>query len=173
MVMRHLTEEEIQAYLDAPPGEADAEIRHHLETCRQCREVLEDYETLYGKLADDPAYAIPHDLAASVLSGLGLGEAGRRLGLPGDIVLVACAIAAMLVGVLLFADLGPILDAASESARPVIAYVAPYLEASQSRLAESGAPTILTTSVLILALIGLLDLAFRLKRLSEARREIR
>jgi hypothetical protein len=172
--MRHLTEEEIQTYLDGPSGEHDTGIVRHLRTCKQCREVLETYKALYDGLSADPAYAIPHDLAGSVLSALGLGKTERRLRVPGDVVLIACAIATMLVGLVAFADLRPLLDSLSAAFRPVVAYLGVHLESSHARLSENGGtPTILLTGFLILALTGLLDLAFRLRRLSGARRQIR
>jgi len=174
VVVRHLTEEEIQAHLDGVSGEYDAEIVRHLGTCRRCREVLGTYRALYAGLSADPAYPIPHDLAGSVLSGLGLARTERRLEVSGDIVLIACAIAAMVVGVVAFADLRPVFDGLSAAFRPIMTYVGTHLEASRAGFTQNGAaPTILATGFLIMALIGLVDLAFRLRRLSEAKRQMR
>jgi hypothetical protein len=172
--MTHPTDEEIQAYLDSSPGQADAELRHHLDTCRQCGKVLADYRSLCARLADETAFSIPHGIADSVLSRLGLKEKSRGLQVPGDFVLVACAIVAMVIGISLFADLGLLFDAVSSVGRPILAYASPHLESAHSCLAESGrTPGIVMTGVFILVLTWFLDLVFKLKRLSDIRRQAR
>ena len=169
--MRHLTDEEIQAYLDG--ADLDPELSGHLVTCIQCHEVLGGYRALYADLADETAFKIPQDLAGTVTSRLGLKQAGRRFRVSGDLVLVACAIVAMLIGVSVFADLGPIVEAISASAGPILDHTAPHLESSHSRLAGNGhTPAIVATCVLILVLIGFLDLVFKLKRRADIRRQM-
>lgn len=172
--MTHPTDEDIQAYLDGAPGQADAEVRYHLDTCRQCRKVLADYKTLYTGLADETAFSIPHRIADSVLSRLGLKQKRRGLQVPGDFVLVACAIVAMVIGIFLFADLGLLFDAISSLGRPILTFAAPHLESAHSSLAESGRTSaIVMTGIFILVLTWFLDLVFKLKHLSDIRRQTR
>jgi hypothetical protein len=172
--LRHLTEEEIQTYLDGSSDEIDAEVRRHLETCRPCREVLADYEALYAGLADTSDFEIPRNLAGSVLSGLGLRQSGPRLGIAGDLVLVACGILAMLVGLSVAAGFQPLADALSAFGRPILDTTAPHLESAYSRMAATGqAPIIWVTGIFILVLTGALDLVFKLRRRTVMNRQIR
>jgi hypothetical protein len=168
VAVRHPTEEEIQTYLDGFSGEASAEIRHHLETCEQCGRMFAEYRALYAGLGDGSTFEVPRDLAGSVLSKLGLMQTGCRFRIPGDVVLVACSIVAMLIGVSVFADIGAMVSAVSAAVRPILAYVLPYLGSAQDLLTDTGSvPAIFMTGILILVLAGLVDSAFKLRRLSD------
>jgi predicted anti-sigma-YlaC factor YlaD len=163
--MRHLTDEEIQAYLDGPRGKADADLRQHLETCRQCREALQDYGALYRRLADDAAFVLPPDLADSVLTRMGLEQRRRRLRLPGDLVIVASAIALMLIGISVLGDLGSLFDAASAAIRPILEYSAPHFAAARDRITDGDfTVTILVYGAAILAALWAMDRAFERRR---------
>jgi anti-sigma factor RsiW len=159
--MRHLTEEEIQAYLDGPGGGLDAELLDHLKTCKECRDGLADYRALYAGLADDAAFEVPQGLAGSVISRLGLKQTRRRLTVPGDFILVACAIVAMLIGVSVFADLSPLLDAVSASAGPILEYAAPHLESARGGFMNANHTlTILVAGTAVFVIMWALDMIF-------------
>jgi len=64
--MRHLTDEEIQAYLDGIKS-GRAEIKpSHLDSCHHCRERLRQFEILYERLAIDETPALSGDFARQV-----------------------------------------------------------------------------------------------------------
>lgn len=67
--MKHLSEEQMQAFLD---NSADEQQRYaaHLETCPECRTALASYRTLYGALAQEPSEGLAPAFASRVLQRL-------------------------------------------------------------------------------------------------------
>jgi hypothetical protein len=70
MEMKHLSDEQIQDYLDGNPREDLNEIESHLQTCGQCREELERYRVLSQSLAEDPGFELSAGFAADVIAGM-------------------------------------------------------------------------------------------------------
>jgi predicted anti-sigma-YlaC factor YlaD len=71
MSLKHLTDEEIQEYLDgnlSPENELLFET--HLKICPHCQESLKQYQSLYVDLANDEGFDLPKSFAESVLSRL-------------------------------------------------------------------------------------------------------
>ena len=169
--MRHLTDEEIQAYLDGSSREAETDLRHHLETCQHCRRALADYRALYRGLADDAAFLSPQDLAESVLTRMGLEQRRRRLRIPGDLVIVASAIVLMLIGISVLGDLGSLFDAASAAIRPMLEYSTPHLSTACDRITDADfTVTILVYGAAILSALWAMDRAFERRRPTIIRR---
>jgi hypothetical protein len=71
MSLRHLTDEEIQEYLD---GNFSCEnvllIERHLEICPHCQESLKQYQSLYVGLVNDEGLDLPKSFAKSVIARL-------------------------------------------------------------------------------------------------------
>jgi len=66
--MKHLSDEEIQIYLDKSDSSKRTEIHEHLTACRTCREQVKQYERLYSRLSTlDIAPTLPPDFAPSVM----------------------------------------------------------------------------------------------------------
>jgi hypothetical protein len=160
--MRHLNDEEIQEFLDAGGEGVGSVTLDHLRTCSRCRSALESYRTLYAGLADKAAFEPPRDLAASVTSRLGLRALRCPRALPADLILVACAILAMVIAVSIFADLRPLTDTVTAIGRPVIDYLSPGLQSVVGSLRETSQTTSLILSgVAVLILMGAIDVVFR------------
>jgi len=68
--VRHLSDNEIQDYLDGNPVENREEIRLHLEICEHCRARMEQYETLVSELGTDDIPELAPDFAASVVDAV-------------------------------------------------------------------------------------------------------
>ena len=64
----HATEEQIQAYVDGLLSEDHELVTKHIEVCRQCRETVLQYRSLFGELADDTGFELPPDFARSVVA---------------------------------------------------------------------------------------------------------
>jgi anti-sigma factor RsiW len=65
----HLSEEEIQAYLDAGPSSEETQrmcVETHLRDCPSCRRVFEEYRELYAALACESLFSIPAGAKATV-----------------------------------------------------------------------------------------------------------
>jgi hypothetical protein len=71
MSLRHLTDEEIQEYLDGNLSQQKTFlVKRHLETCPICQESVKRYQSLYAGLASDEGFDLPYDFAKSVVSRL-------------------------------------------------------------------------------------------------------
>jgi hypothetical protein len=71
MQLKHLTDEEIQDFLD---GNLSAEIalltERHLETCSLCREAVKQYQSVYAGLDQDKGFELSRGFAKSVVKML-------------------------------------------------------------------------------------------------------
>ena len=71
MQLKHLTDQEIQSYLD---GNLSSEIailtKRHLETCPLCREAVKQYQGVYAGLDEDKGFDLSKGFAKSVVKML-------------------------------------------------------------------------------------------------------
>lgn len=74
--MKHLSDEEIQFYLDGNPAMDLAPVAVHLRDCPDCRRAYDDYRSLYVALADDSRVSIPGH--AAILEPARGGESERH-----------------------------------------------------------------------------------------------
>jgi anti-sigma factor RsiW len=65
----HLTDEQLQAYLDGTLADADA-VELHLETCPACRQALEAYRQLYVAIEEEAAPELSPDFVDRVMARL-------------------------------------------------------------------------------------------------------
>jgi hypothetical protein len=66
--MRHLTDDELQDYLDGNIPEGDKYVQEHLRTCELCWKALQEYQSLYLGLKDDRGFKLPGTFPQAVLS---------------------------------------------------------------------------------------------------------
>ena len=74
MESKHLTDAEIQDYLDGNAVREDSTAAEHLDSCGLCKKNLELYKCLYSGLSDDAGYELSVDFADKVVSLVGLGQ---------------------------------------------------------------------------------------------------
>ena len=74
MESKHLTDAEIQDYLDGDADREDSTTAKHLDSCSLCKKNLELYRCLYSGLCDDVGYELSVDFADKVVSSVGLGD---------------------------------------------------------------------------------------------------
>jgi anti-sigma factor RsiW len=68
MQLKHLTDDEIQDYLDGNlPEEKTLSIKRHLDSCPACRQALRQYQTLYEDLQEDKGFELSKGFARAVL----------------------------------------------------------------------------------------------------------
>ncbi len=74
MRVKHLTDEEIQVFLDVDRGDdltlEESEIFEHLDSCILCRERRNEYVMLCGEAEQAPSIALPDDFARKVTIAL-------------------------------------------------------------------------------------------------------
>ena len=76
--MNHLTDDEIQEYLDGRLPDRAAAVETHLRGCKSCREKVKQYELLYADLETDQIPALHADFAGKVAAALGRQLATER-----------------------------------------------------------------------------------------------
>ena len=88
MAVRHLTDEQIQRYLDGNISR-DSDAAHHLQHCPACMRQLELYREVYEGLHRDVGFELAPGFAESVMARLAaVSEKSSRVSLVGLILLV-------------------------------------------------------------------------------------
>ncbi len=85
--MKHLRDQDLQAYLDNDPTLQRSDIEKHLRSCQQCRTQLATYKQVYSGLQDEEGFMLSANFAESVISHIehkderksNLGEIGLLL----------------------------------------------------------------------------------------------
>ncbi len=158
MQLKHLTDEEIQNYLD---GNLSREIalltERHLETCALCREAVKQYQGVYAGLDEEKGFDLSKGFAKSVVKMLPpQGETKS----PFDLLNVFLMILGVIVAAgvtLYYVDLRPLGRAFShvlpgpELGSGVVAFVEDLL------IGLNGNLGLLILGVLTLLIIGGLD----------------
>jgi hypothetical protein len=68
--MKHLTDDNLQKYLDKDPAVDNFEVKTHLQNCKQCQQNMILYKKLYSGLADDTGFMLSANFSQSVISKL-------------------------------------------------------------------------------------------------------
>jgi anti-sigma factor RsiW len=109
MQLKHLSDEEIQDYLDGNLSEETAlRAKGHLQVCQRCREALKQYESLYVGLQGEKGFELSKGFAQAVLRRLPAeGEAESRFSFV-NTLLVVLGIIISLGATLYYVDLRPL-----------------------------------------------------------------
>jgi len=70
MAIEHLTDEQIQDYLDGNIQEGLGEIKEHLAQCEKCRQEVNHYKSLSQALSVEPEFKLSPNFALEVTAGL-------------------------------------------------------------------------------------------------------
>ena len=168
--MRHLTDEEIQAYLDGLTENLDASLISHLDTCRECRKAIDQYRLLYTCLSDDSSFGVTTGLTPSVMKRLGLKRSQRR-SLPVEIVLAAAGVMASACVALTWFDPGSVARTIAAAFRSFAGPIAALIEATGDYLiALNHGITTLAVGLTVLLLMAALDAFISHKPLPSSRR---
>jgi anti-sigma factor RsiW len=88
MAVRHLSDEQIQRYLDGDMSR-DSDAAHHLQHCPACMRQLELYREVYEGLQQDVGFELTPDFAESFMARLAaVSEKSSRASFVGLILLV-------------------------------------------------------------------------------------
>ena len=66
--MNHLSDEDLQNYLDKDSKLSRAEVERHLKTCDRCRQNYLIYRQLYAGLANETGFMLSANFSESVIS---------------------------------------------------------------------------------------------------------
>ncbi|KPL00578.1 MAG: hypothetical protein AMJ90_08085 [candidate division Zixibacteria bacterium SM23_73_2] len=109
MALRHLTDEQIQDFLDGNLSLTNKSAQKHLETCELCQEALEEYKKLHLELKKEPGFKLPKRFAADVISKLPQAPKLKSHKNYAEILLVILGILAGLSAILYFINWDPIV----------------------------------------------------------------
>ncbi|HDL19461.1 MAG TPA: hypothetical protein ENH29_10435 [Bacteroidetes bacterium] len=68
--MSHLTDDEIQEYLDSPEAVNVQTVQTHLHNCQQCRQQLTLYRQVFSVLIEEPETVVPYNFAGQITERL-------------------------------------------------------------------------------------------------------
>jgi predicted anti-sigma-YlaC factor YlaD len=68
MSIKHLTDEEIQLYLDECEVVNRDHVERHLQFCDECRNLAAQYHLLYDELKSEPSFHLRADFKSDVLA---------------------------------------------------------------------------------------------------------
>ncbi len=102
--MKHVTEEQIQEFVDGTLADETVELRQHLSACEDCRAQVAAYRVLSAQLADDAGFELSPNFAAKVMEHVAPVPPERS-----NVPLIAAIAAAAVVvfgAAMIFLDLG-------------------------------------------------------------------
>ncbi len=70
---KHLTDDQLQEYLDGNLSDSDPCVRH-LKSCPSCQRALDNYRALYGALETEPGFKLSPEFIDKVISQLPEGK---------------------------------------------------------------------------------------------------
>jgi hypothetical protein len=158
MQLKHLTDEEIQDFLDGNlSDEITLSIRRHLESCTLCRQTVKQYQSVYSGLGREEGFELSKGFVKSVVKMLpAQGETKSPFGLLNACLTILAVIVAAGVTIR-YVDLRPLGSALShllpgpQLGSGMLAFVEDFL------IGLNGNLGFLILGVLTLVIIGGLD----------------
>lgn len=158
MARRHLTEEEIQDYLDGNLSELTADLRLHLETCETCQGMLKQYRHLYTGLEEDPGFQLPKIFVKKLVSKLSTDQAKPFLSPSAEIILIVVGVLLALGTTIFLVDLKPIAETMSRIALPKIKLSSTILQPMKNMMSGLNSSLgLLPFAALALILVAVFD----------------
>jgi hypothetical protein len=105
----HLTDAEIQDYLDGNVDRDESTLGAHLDSCSLCKKNLELYRCLYSGLSDDDGYELSVDFADKVVSSVGLGDSRSLFPRYANVLVSIIGIVAAIGALYYFTDMPKII----------------------------------------------------------------
>jgi len=68
MGLEHLSDEQLQDYLDGKLNDSNYAVTEHLDSCPLCRQKLSEYRQVYGALDIDDGFTLSPDFASKVMT---------------------------------------------------------------------------------------------------------
>lgn len=148
--MKHLSDAELQAYLDRDPAQLREETEAHLHACAHCRANLAAYRRLYGGLKDETGFLLSANFADAVATKI--AKRGDRKADFLEIGLIVAALISGVAAVLYFFEPGDVFKTLLQQG---IAGISDLMRSIP--LLQGSSLHILLFTAAILALVGILD----------------
>lgn len=158
MAIRHLTDEEIQDYIDGNLSTENRFAQSHLKTCEICQKALAEYKSLYLGLKDDKGFKLPSTFAKSVVSEFLKVPATKSRSNYAEIFLVTMGLVVAGFAAFYFIDLKPLGETIARILLPQFHFVSESFLSMRSLLTQLNINiSLLVFSGLTLLIIGALD----------------
>jgi hypothetical protein len=126
---------------------------------------MRTYRALCSGLADDSGFELPRDLAADVVTRLGLNARPPRVALPADMLLVAGAIVCAVIVALSCLDWRPFVDTLVAIRASLLQHASPPLESTRGFLVDlNHTLTVAVAGIAILVCMAGIDAVFLRKK---------
>ena len=102
---RHLTDDEIQDYLDTRSPELVDRVEKHTASCDKCKSMLHDYVSLYSGLGDDDGFELSADFVKKVIASANMTEHESFLSRFGNQILAATGLAVAIAAFIMLSDI--------------------------------------------------------------------
>lgn len=117
--MTHLTDEELQKYLDGNISSAQIPIfEQHIESCEKCQSELAQYRSLYAGLKADVAFDLSPGFSNAVMKAVQAEAKKALLARLWNVLLPILGVAAGIGVMIYYIDLKPFLKIFSDSLNP-------------------------------------------------------
>lgn len=148
--MRHLSDQQIQDYLDRDPALDRPEVERHLSACATCRGSMAAYRQLYKGLGDETGFMLSANFADAVVARLEDGSEKKINVL--EIGLLILGVICSLGAALYFSDIGKVFVDLFQQGSAGISRLAESVP-----ILKSGHIYVLLFAAFILTAIGFLD----------------
>lgn len=156
MVINHLTDEQIQDYLDGKPSLSKSSLEEHLNTCAACSKTWGHYQNLYSELKREPGFKLSPNFAGTVITRIPQVAQARARFKFSDVFIGSVGIAAVLGVMIFFIDFSVITEFVTKfSFSSIKADLQGWLKNSLSSL--NGGVLLIGSSVLTLLVTATLD----------------
>lgn len=158
MEHKHLTDDEIQDFLDGNILHGETDLRHHLDTCEICTAALEQYKMLTVGLQKDPEFHLPRNFARSILSKLSPEHSIPSFFMSTDIILIVIGSVLALGAIFYFVDLKPVVEIIARITLPKTAFKTTFLTPVKNLLATlNGNVGLLLFAGVVLLFVAIVD----------------
>jgi predicted anti-sigma-YlaC factor YlaD len=159
MPVTHLTDEEIQEYLDGNLSHQSRVFAEaHLQTCELCQAALKQYQSLYVGLKQDQGFDLSRSFAKSVVAKLPIAQKTKSGFDYSDILLGILAILITAFVSIYYLDLGLLGKGLTHISLPHYEFGWSLFEAAKSLVAALQANlSLLVVGILVLLVTGALD----------------
>lgn len=157
MQHHHLTDDEVQSYLDNPSSTEKFQIESHIENCTRCERLLLHYKNIFESLEIDPNFRLPKSFAKTVASKV--FDQGTPLFTPRtELLMIITGVLMVLGAMIFFVDLKPIAQSLQKMTLQKIDIIGPIVEPLKNLLAGlNGSVALLPFAGLALAFVAIID----------------
>ncbi|OGC79676.1 MAG: hypothetical protein A2145_04490 [candidate division Zixibacteria bacterium RBG_16_40_9] len=110
MAVKHLSEDQIQDFLDGNSPTSKNLVERHIRACPACKKIYGHYQNLFVGLKQDPGFQLSPDFASSVISRLPQAAQAKVRFQLSDIFIGITGIAALIGALIYFIDINIFSD---------------------------------------------------------------